>query len=43
MSDSPERYCSKCKCRCHCYSPECQTCANDVCYKCECKDDNIRT
>jgi len=40
MSGSPERYCNKCKCRCHCYSPECPNCSNDVCYTCECKEED---
>ena len=43
MSGTPERYCKTCGCRCHCYAPECPNCANDVCYKCECKDDDIQT
>ena len=43
MSGSPERWCKKCKCRCHCYAPECPTCPNDICYTCDCKDDNIST
>ena len=38
-----ERYCNKCGCRCHCYEPECSTCADDVCYKCGCSEDDIRT
>ena len=38
-----ERYCKKCGCRCHCYAPECPDCANDVCYNCGCKEDDIST
>jgi len=30
--------CKKCGHKCHCYKPDCEECANDVCYKCECKD-----
>jgi len=33
-----QRYCKKCGHRCHCYQPECDECANDVCYTCECED-----
>ena len=43
MAGSPERYCKKCKCRCHCYAPECPSCPNDVCYVCDCTDDNVPT
>ena len=43
MSGSPERWCSNCRCRCHCYAPECPNCSHDVCYKCECKEDEIQT
>ena len=38
-----ERYCKKCGCRCHCYAPECPDCANDVCYNCGCREDDIQT
>jgi len=39
---SEKRYCKSCGCRCHCYTPECETCPNDVCIKCKCKDDDIQ-
>ena len=32
----PERTCKNCNHRCHCYAPDCQTCINDVCIKCDC-------
>lgn len=42
MTNSQDKKCSKCNCKCHCYVVECPTCANDICYVCKCKDDNIR-
>ena len=33
-----KRTCKKCGHGCHCYRPDCPECVNDVCYKCDCKE-----
>jgi len=35
----PKRTCQKCGHICHCYASSCQNCVNDVCYRCDCKED----
>ena len=34
-----KRECKTCGHDCHCYSPDCPKCINDVCTKCNCKED----
>lgn len=35
----PKRTCQSCGHNCHCYRPDCKECQNDVCVKCDCKED----
>jgi hypothetical protein len=36
---SEKRICKSCGHRCHCYQPDCDECVNDVCTKCDCKNE----